>query len=353
MIKSLFHKKLKLLLLVLSIFVTLSGCIESKVDKKSSILVKASTSNEQLVISKNKETIIAMVPKSLDNPVFLDAKEEGEKIGKELGITVEWLGSMQSDSNEQEVIVESLIRRRVDGIVISCIDPEKMKPIINKAINTGIKVATFDSDSPESNRLFYCGTNNYAAGEACGKALIKAIKAKGKDKEILKLLVMTADEGSYNLNERLRSFINTVQKSGIQLSIIKTLYCKDDINLAGDILEKYIRIGERPDVFFSTGGWPLIVPSESMPDFQTWCKNGGTSIVIDTFYPIVDAAKKGLADALVGQNFIKMGELSIRNLYKEIQGESIELKFIDTGLELGDKSNYDILLQGKQRWEIK
>jgi ribose transport system substrate-binding protein len=90
-----------------------------------------------------------------------------------------------------------------------------------------------------------------------------------------------------------------------------------------------------------------------MPGFRTWCKSGGTSIVVDTYYPIVDAAKKGMADALVGQNFKKMGELSIRNLYSAIQGQQIDSKFIDTGLELGDKTNYDLLLKGKQRWEIK
>lgn len=351
--KYLFFNRFKLVLLILATSVTFSGCTVSKSIKENTMQKQKPSVESNLIIPKSKDTIVAMVPKSLDNPVFLDAKEEGERVGKELGIKVEWLGSMQTDSKEQEAIVESLIRRQVDGIIVSCIDPEKMRSVINKAVNAGIKVATFDSDSPNSRRLFYCGTNNYAAGEACGKALIKVLKSKNRDKDLLDLLIMTADEGNNNLNERLRSFLDIVEKGGIKLRIKEKLYCKDDINLAGDILEKYIRKEEKIDVFFSTGGWPLIVPSESMPSFQAWCKAGGTSIVIDTFYPIVGSAKKGMADALVGQNFKKMGELSIRNIYKAIKGEKIPLKFIDTGLELGDKSNYDILIQGKQRWEIK
>lgn len=350
--KSIYPAVIKSLFLVM-IFIVLTGCGNPGTYGEMTAAEPVRASKASPVISKNKDTIIAMVPKSLDNPVFLDAKEEGERIGKELGIKVEWLGSMQTEAKEQEAIVESLILRRVDGILISCIDPVKMEPVINKAVAAGIKVATFDSDSPNSNRLFYCGTNNYAAGEACGKALVKALKAKGRDKQILNLLVMTADDGSNNLNERLNSFMNITQKGGIKLKVMDTLYCKDDINLAGDMLEKYIRSGKKPDVFFSTGGWPLIVPCESLPSYQAWCDNGGTSILIDTFYPIVDAAKKGMADALVGQDFKKMGELSIRNLYKAIKGDRIPLKFINTGLELGDKSNYDILLKEKQRWEIK
>lgn len=356
----LFSGKVKSFLILLAVLMAFSGCTGPQTAdvKESPAEVREDPDQNSLTVPKSKDITIAMVPKSLDNPVFLDAKEAGERTGRELGVKIEWLGSMQTDSSEQEAIVESLIRRQVDGIVISCIDPERMRPVINKAVEAGIKVATFDSDSPNSNRLFYCGTNNYDAGEACGRALIQVLKSKNKDQETLNLLIMTADEGSYNLNERLRSFMDTARKGGIKLQVIDTLYCKDDINLAGDLLEEYIRKeyinkGQKADVFFSTGGWPLIVPYESMPAFQAWCKAGGTSIVIDTFYPIVDAARKGMADALVGQDFKKMGELSIRNIYKAIKGESIPLKFIDTGLELGDKSNYDILLQSKKRWEIK
>lgn len=339
-------------LLLVAILILLTGC-NSEPENENIGKARAEASNDRLSIPKSKDIIIAMVPKSLDNPVFLDAKEEAERTGKELGIKVEWLGSMQTDLKEQEEIIESLIRRQVDGIIVSCIDPGRMRNVINKAVSAGIKVATFDSDSPSSDRIFYCGTNNYAAGEACGKALVKALKDKKSERKSLNLLIMTADEDSYNLNERLRSFKDTVLKNGISFGEINTLYCRDDINLAGDLLEKYIQKNPDTDVFFSTGGWPLIVPIESMPGFQAWCKSGGTSIVIDTFYPIVDAARKGMADALVGQDFKKMGELSIRTLYKAIKGEGISMKFIDTGLELGDKNNYEKLLQSKKQWEIK
>jgi ribose transport system substrate-binding protein len=353
MFKSNFFEKSKFVFLVLAFFVVLSGCGGSRVERKSTINEPGTTSNNNSKAAEKKDIIIAMVPKSLDNPVFLDALEQGEIIGRDLGIKVEWLGSMQSNTNEQIAIVESLIRRRVDGIVISCIDPDKMKPVINKAVKAGIKVATFDSDSPGSDRLFYCGTNNYAAGKACGEALIKVLKEKRKEDQALKLLVMTADKESNNLNERLSGFLDTARKGGIKLNIIDTLYCRDDVNIAGDMLEKYIRTDVTPDVFFSTGGWPFVSPPESMPGFQAWCRNGGTSILVDTYYPVLEAAEEGMADALVGQNFKKMAELSIRYLYRAIKGEKIPSMFVDTGLEIGNKGNYAKLLQGKQRWEIK
>lgn len=303
-------------------------------------------------VSRPAGIVISIVPKSLDNPVFLDAKEESERIGKELGIKIEWLAPMQVDAAEQERIMANLIRRKVNGIIISCIDSDRIAKQIDKAVAAGIKVATFDSDSPHSKRLFYCGTNNYLAGKACGAALIKVLTAKHKADRENRLLIMTGSLASDNLNERIRGFQDAV-RGRLRLKLVPTLACDDDSSKAGELLEEFIRNNPDLDAFLSVGGWPLLVPPDSMPGFQLWCRRGGTSIVIDTFYPNLIAAKKGMADALVGQDFIKMGRLSVFNLYRAIQGQKSGAGFIDTGLEIGDVNNYDQLLQHKKPWEIK
>lgn len=297
--------------------------------------------------------IISMVPKSLDNPVFLDAKEEAERTCKKLGVKFEWLAPMQTDAREQENIVESLIRRNVDGIIISCIDPVGMGAVIDKAVEAGIKVATFDSDSPGSKRLFYCGTDNYEAGEACGRKLVQAMKSKNREKDSLKAFIMTGESSSDNLNERVKGFKEAAKEGGLKIDYVDTLNCLDDINRAGELLETYIRGNRSIDIFYSTGGWPLILPADSMPSFQQWCLNGGTCIAMDTFYPNLLAAKKGLAEALIGQDFKKMGELSVLNVYNAINGRVIPDKFIDTGLEIAEKGDFDRLLLTKVPWEIK
>ncbi len=306
---------------------------------------------------KRDNIIISMVPKSLDNPVFLDTKEEAERICKELGVDFEWLAPYQMSSIDQENIVKSLIKRKVDGILISCIDPERMAPLIDQAVAAGIKVATFDSDSPKSKRLFYCGTDNYNAGKASSKALADILETENRIENELNVLVMTGGTGALNLNERLQGFKETNEKLNLKVNYIDTLVCNDDINTASEMLEQYIRNkalkGVRVDVFFSTGGWPLFVSPDSMPSFQEWCNEGGVSISIDTFYPMLIAAQKGMADALIGQDFKEMGRLSVLNLYEAIDKGTVESNFIDTGLEFADKESYDLLLATKKPWEIK
>ena len=70
---------------------------------------------------------IAVVPKALDNAIFLDAKTAAEEKGKELGIKIFWEGPTTSDAAMQVNVIESLIERQVDGILISCNDADALK----------------------------------------------------------------------------------------------------------------------------------------------------------------------------------------------------------------------------------
>ena len=71
------------------------------------------------------------------------------------------------------------------------------------------------------------------------------------------------------------------------------------------------------------------------------------------FFPVLQAAKKGFAQALVGQDFRKMGEVTVTYLVRSIKGLPVPGEYIDTGLELADQSNYDKFLKTKKPWEMK
>ncbi|MEK4905768.1 hypothetical protein [Niallia sp. FSL M8-0099] len=77
-----------ILLVILLIFV--SAC-ENK--QATSIRIK-SNSHEQAIYkeplsNQDKEKIISFVTKSLDNPVFIEAKEEAERVSSQLGVKME------------------------------------------------------------------------------------------------------------------------------------------------------------------------------------------------------------------------------------------------------------------------
>ena len=299
-----------------------------------------------------KPIIIAIVPKSLDNPVFVDAKETAELAARRQKVLLEWVGPFKVNPDEQVRIIEGLIWRKVDGIAISCSDPGKIRKVIDRAAAAGIKVATMDADCPQSKRLFYCGTDNYKAGMACGKAMVRIVTEKGLAKKKLRTAILTGGIEANNLNERIRGFKAAVAGK-INLDYVALLSCEDDTNMAAKVVESYIKKHPEIEVFYFAGGWAFFGPPESMPLYQAWCDRGGIAVSMDTFFSVVQAAKRGFAKALVGQDFRKMGEDTVNYLVNAIKGRPIPGEFIDTGLELADESNYDRLLKEKKPWEMK
>ncbi|HEX2954387.1 MAG TPA: substrate-binding domain-containing protein [Bacillota bacterium] len=303
-------------------------------------------------VCPRRPIIIAIVPKSLDNPVFMDAKETAELEAKKQKVILEWVGPFKADPDLQAKIVEGLIWRKVDGIAISCSDPVKMRSVINRAVVSGIKVATMDADCPQSKRLFYCGTDNYKAGLACGDAMVRIVTERGLADRTLKTAILTGGVEANNLSERIRGFKDAVAGK-IDLKYVALLHCEDDTSLAAKVVESYIKQHPEIEAFYFAGGWAFFGPPESMPIYHEWCNRGGIAVSMDTFFPVIQAAKRGFIQALVGQDFRKMGELTVYNLVRSIRGRPVPGEYIDTGLEFMDPSNFDQALKEKKPWEMK
>lgn len=302
-----------------------------------------------LIPVQAKTLTVAMIPKALDNPVFLDAKTGGEAAAKELGVNFIWTGSTTADAGSQVSVIEGLIQKKVDGMVISCTDAGALKDVIDRAVAAGIKVATFDSDSPDSKRSFYCGTDNYKAGLACGQYMVKLVKEAKKDKGTVTCAMLTGGLGAFNLNERLRGFKNACADGKLKMKYLSTMACDDDVNRAVELMEQYVQANPKLNTFFVAGGWPYFSKPGSMPNVKAWIKKGGLLVSMDTFYPCLVYMKDGAASALVGQDFVAMGDLGVRRLVDVINGKEVP-KFIDTGLVKVDKSNLDQVLAKTTPW---
>jgi len=80
---------------------------------------------------------------------------------------------------EQLQHVESMITNDVDGLAISVRSPEGQVEMVNDWC-TKMSVITVDSDAAGSDRLFYLGTDNVAAGRQAGDLMAQANPEGGK-----------------------------------------------------------------------------------------------------------------------------------------------------------------------------
>src|SRR5436189_305658 len=139
----------------------------------------------------------AVIPKSLDLPVFNYAKVGAEREAAKLGnVEVLWRGPENADQLRQKEILESFITQRVDGIAISCLNGDFLTDTINRAMDSGIPVVTWDADAPKSKRIAFYGVDDKAAGRIMGEQAVKLLGGQGK-------VALITSVGAVNLQRRL------------------------------------------------------------------------------------------------------------------------------------------------------
>ena len=114
------------------------------------------------------------------NPFFDGTTTSAEVMAKTLGCKLIIDGPDKFDIKQQIGILEKLIALRVDGIAIGPTDAGALAPVIDKAVNQGIKVVCFDTDCPLSQRLSFIGTDNLNAGGHMGEVAAKLLNYTGK-----------------------------------------------------------------------------------------------------------------------------------------------------------------------------
>ncbi len=85
-------------------------------------------------------------------------------------VRTDYLGPNSYDPKAERDALNEAVQQKATGILLGVTDPALLKDSIDKAIAAGIPVITMDSDAPASKRLFFIGTNNYAAGVSGGSA---------------------------------------------------------------------------------------------------------------------------------------------------------------------------------------
>src|SRR5262249_38156672 len=144
-----------------------------------------------------KKYRFAVIPKSLDLPVFNYARVGAERKAKELGnVEILWRGPETADQLRQKEILESFITQGVDGIAISSLNGDFLTETIDGAIAAGIPVVTWDADAPKSKRLAFYGVDDVAAGRIMGDETARLLGDKGK-------VAVITSVGAVNLQRRL------------------------------------------------------------------------------------------------------------------------------------------------------
>ena len=138
---------------------------------------------------------VAFVPKLQGIPYFEAMNTGGQAACQELGCQWLYQGPVTADPAAQADIVRSYIQQGVDALIVAPNDPDSMAPLLQQAQQAGIKVATADTDAPNSVReAFVNQATTEGIGQAITDSLLTAMGGKGK------YAIVSCGQTAQNLN---------------------------------------------------------------------------------------------------------------------------------------------------------
>lgn len=279
-----------------------------------------------------QDITIAVVPK-VAVPFFDDCNTGAKAAADALGVSYQWVVPQNTQGATQVKIIEDLIARQVNGIAISVNEPKSVQGVIKQAMDAGIKVVTFDSDSAKSGRSMYIGTINKQAGVTMGNSMAKALGGKGK------IAIVTGQLGASNLNERIDG-VKEALAAYPGLEIVAVEGTEDDLAKAVSVTEALLR--GHPDLAgifgMSQVGGPAVAKVLAEQEFAD--RKGKVAVfAFDDLPDTIKGVKDGYINGIMVQRPVTMGKLAVEHLVAQVKGEETEGKDIDTGVTVVNADN--------------
>jgi ribose transport system substrate-binding protein len=265
--------------------------------------------------------------------------EACKKVSQALGAQATLYGPQSfGDYAQQLGIVEDLITKKVDLIILNPCHPQALVPAVQKAQKAGIPVITIDNKVESDLVLSYIGTNNFNGAYTGAKYIADKIGGKGK------VAILEGEAGNPNAILRTDGAKKAFSEyPNIRLVASQNAHWTEEGGLT--VMENVLQAN--PDISAVFCACDNIAFGAAQA-----AKNKGVRPVIVGFDGIpeaMEAIKKGTIDATVAQFPGKMAELGVRlglAYIKYIEDVKAILPspypaVIDTGVMVVDKANID------------
>ncbi len=294
------------------------------------------------------------------NSPFWDPMEVGmKKAAADLGCEAISRRPTTDSPAVQRQIIEEYQAQKVDGIGISVIESDTIGPVIDELMNSGIKVITFDSDTANSKRIAYIGTNNFEAGKAAGEAAKQLLPEGGK------VFGFVGNKNAPNARERIEGFKEAVK--GTNIVLVDVFDDNKDPAKARANVENVLQAHK--DVKMLLGLFSYNGPQIAAAVKEAGVRDKVKILCFDAEPETINHLKRGEIDATVVQKPYEFGYRSVQLLYKIITLGDVQKALeefekesgfkvgpgntIDTGVEIITPQNIEEYLKRLEELGIK
>lgn len=285
-----------------------------------------------------KKPTVALVMKSLANEFFLTMEDGAKVYQKEHSADFDLISNgikNESDTAAQIDIVNQMIVKKVDALVIAPADSKALAAVIKKAMDAGIKVVNIDNQldvdvlKSKNMEVPFVGPNNRKGAKLVGDYLAKQLTA-GDQVGIIEGVPTTT-----NAQQRTAGFKDAMD--GAQMKIVSTQSGNWEIDKGNAVASAMLN--EYPNLK------ALLAGNDSMAlgavsAVRAAGKTGKVQVVgYDNINAIKPMLKDGRILATADQFAARQAVFGIDTALKMIKGEKLDIKdgVIETPVELVTK----------------
>ncbi|HEX2443165.1 MAG TPA: substrate-binding domain-containing protein [Vicinamibacterales bacterium] len=282
---------------------------------------------------------IAVIPKGTTHAFWQSIHAGALQAAAELDVDVVWRGPLREDDRDSQISeVENAVARGVSGIALAPLDDTALVAPVTNAIKAGVPVLIFDSGLKGGDYVSFVATDNDKGGQLAGEHLVKVLNGKGK------IVLLRYAEGHDSTTRREEGFLAAIKTSpGIEI-LSANQYGGADVEGTYKKGETVLSRYKRPDGSLDVDG--IFCPNESgsFAMMRVLQDNGWAGKVrfigFDASDNLVKGLRNGHLEALVVQDPVRMGYLSVKTMVQHLRKEKVERR-IDTGVHLVTRDRMD------------
>lgn len=254
--------------------------------------------------TENYGMVVFLKGSEFFNWCYAGALDAAKMLGPQVKVTL--YGPAEWDASLEARAIDQLVAAKASGIMATAGDAHAMNPSIDKAIVAKIPVVLFDSDAPESKRLAFCGTNNYNAGYAAGKAMAEWLKGDGN-------VGISTFVGPDHLAQRVSGFKDGLAKFGPKIKIAQIVNDEGDVAKAETVITGMLQAHPEINGIFCAHGNPGTGAASAVRNLGL---QGKVHIMAFDFgMPIIELIEKNEIRGTVGQDPYLMGFMAMMQCY--------------------------------------
>ncbi|MCY1151100.1 MAG: LacI family DNA-binding transcriptional regulator [Sphaerochaetaceae bacterium] len=225
-----------------------------------------------------------------------------------LSIHIEHVQGFQLDCHMRAL--EKLEKGSYDALLLTTINTKVIENKIKTFQKKGIAVACINTDVPNSNRLFYVGPDYYKSGVATA-GLIRLINKPSNN-----ILIVTGSLSVKGHNDRIKGFIDTLNKNKTNYNIIDIVESNDSEKVGYSVVESALKKYDSINtVYFVAagveGGCKAIIDN-------TLVKNRPKIFCYDLVPATISLLEKGIIESTVIHNAYDQGYKAIELMFNNL-----------------------------------